>query len=298
MFAEIASIAGPVLGGLLGADAASNASAAQGAATDRAIGEQRRQFDLTRSDLAPYRQLGSAATQRIGQLLGLPSQPQRSIDQIAGELRNSGRYTLSAPQQHNLSDLSPRDRLFGIVNQVIDPQPAPAAPRYDDAALMTEARRLFDAQSQAAPGVSAEEIMAMDPGYQFRLGEGMKGIDRQVGAMGLRNSGAALKALQRYGQDYASNEFGNVFNRLSGAAGTGQSATNAGAAYGANTANQIGSLYSGLGNARGAAAISGANAIGGALNQVGNYYGQQSVLDRILNRGGTGGWGGSTERGF
>jgi hypothetical protein len=298
MFAEIASIAGPVLGGLLGADGASDAAAAQGAATRDSIAEQRRQFDISRSDLAPYRNLGSAATMRIGQLLGLGGamNPQRSLDDFAQELRASGRFTRrgSAPAAGAM-----QGPLGNVLNAVAggaytQPEGGALAPGQaytpdvtDENALMAEAQRLFGAQptgQQQGPG--AEEIMAMDPGYQFRLNEGQKGIDRRIGAMGLRNSGAALKAMTRFGQDYASNEFGNVFNRLSGAAGTGQAATNTGAALGAQNAQTVGGLMSGLGNARGAAAISGANAMGGALNTVGNYFGQQQMLDKILNKGG------------
>ena len=53
-----------------------------------------------------------------------------------------------------------------------------------------------------------------DPGYNFRLSEGLKAIDRQAAARGGMMSGAALKAAGRYGQDVASQEYGNAFNRF------------------------------------------------------------------------------------
>ena len=40
-----------------------------------------------------------------------------------------------------------------------------------------------------------------DPGYAFRLSEGMKGLERSAAARGGLLSGAALKGIQRYGQD-------------------------------------------------------------------------------------------------
>ncbi len=52
-----------------------------------------------------------------------------------------------------------------------------------------------------------------DPGYQFRLAEGQKALERSAAAKGTATGGAALKAATRYGQDYASNEYGNVYNR-------------------------------------------------------------------------------------
>ena len=53
-----------------------------------------------------------------------------------------------------------------------------------------------------------------DPGYSFRLSEGLKALDRQAAARGGMMSGAALKAAGRYGQEAASQEYGNAFNRF------------------------------------------------------------------------------------
>lgn len=55
--------------------------------------------------------------------------------------------------------------------------------------------------------------MANDPGYQFRLEEGRKALQGAAAARGSILSGGTLKALDRYNQEYASGEFGNVYNR-------------------------------------------------------------------------------------
>jgi hypothetical protein len=52
------------------------------------------------------------------------------------------------------------------------------------------------------------------PGYQFRLNEGLSGIDRNASRAGHLGSGNRLMELMRYGQDYASSEYGNEVNRL------------------------------------------------------------------------------------
>jgi hypothetical protein len=52
-----------------------------------------------------------------------------------------------------------------------------------------------------------------DPGYNFRLAQGMKAIDAGAAARGTVLSGGQIQAEQNYGQDYASNEFGNVYQR-------------------------------------------------------------------------------------
>jgi small-conductance mechanosensitive channel len=57
--------AGAIGGALISSKSASKAASAQSGATDAAIAEQRRQYDLTREDFAPYR---AAGTQALGQL--------------------------------------------------------------------------------------------------------------------------------------------------------------------------------------------------------------------------------------
>ncbi len=82
-----------------------------------------------------------------------------------------------------------------------------------------------------------------DPGYAFRLAEGQKQVDNSAAARGSTLSGGALKALQKYGQGMASQEFQNSYNRLSGmstqgqnaAAGQGSASMQFGAQQGANT---------------------------------------------------------------
>lgn len=56
--------------------------------------------------------------------------------------------------------------------------------------------------------------MEQDPGYAFRLAEGQRAIERSTAARGGLQSGAALKAAAQYGQDMASQEYGNSFNRF------------------------------------------------------------------------------------
>ena len=77
----------------------------------------------------------------------------------------------------------------------------------------------------------------LDPGYAFRMQEGMKALERSAAARGGLLSGNMLRGAQRYGQDLASQEYMNAFNRyqaernarlnpLQSLAGVGQTATN------------------------------------------------------------------------
>ena len=79
------------------------------------------------------------------------------------------------------------------------------------------------------------------PGYQFRLDEGTRNLENRFSARG--GGGNAMRALAEYGQNFASNEFGNWWNRQAGLSGVGQSATGQTAAAGANAANNISGQY-------------------------------------------------------
>ena len=61
----IIGVAGSIGGALISSSAAKKAAKAQTQSADQAIAEQRRQYDLTRGDMAPWREAGGAA---IGQL--------------------------------------------------------------------------------------------------------------------------------------------------------------------------------------------------------------------------------------
>ena len=71
-----------------------------------------------------------------------------------------------------------------------------------------------DAYQAAAPftGPTAADMTA-DPGYQFRLQQGQEALERSGAARGVTNTGGTLRNILDYGQQAASQEYGNVFGR-------------------------------------------------------------------------------------
>lgn len=131
------------------------------------------------------------------------------------------------------------------------------------------------------PGKQFDQ-MALDPGYQFRLSQGELGINRAAASRGGYDSGGTLKALQRFGQDYASNEFGNVYNRNANLAGLGQTAVGQGLQSSQNYGQQTGDSMLQSANARASGYMGGANAIAGGIGSFLNNYNQQTLLDKML----------------
>lgn len=131
-----------------------------------------------------------------------------------------------------------------------------------------------------------------DPGYAFRLSEGQKALDRSAAARGGLISGAALKAAGRYGQDMASQEYQNAFNRyqiernaqlapLQSLAGVGQTtAAQLGQTGAANAAN-VGNLITGGAAAQAAGQVGQANAITGGLGTYLNYSQGNALLNAL-----------------
>lgn len=146
------------------------------------------------------------------------------------------------------------------------------------------------------------EQFQQDPGYAFRQSEGMKALERSAAARGNLLSGSTLKGVQRFGQDLASQEYQNAFNRyqversaklnpLQSLMGSGQSATNVltGAA-GQMGQNEASNLYN-AGQARASGYVGQANALSNALGQVAGIasnYPTQNALIGYYNRGAAG----------
>lgn len=110
------------------------------------------------------------------------------------------------------------------------------------------------------------------PSYGFELGQGQQAIDRSAAGAGGLYSGATLKALDRYGQNYAGTKLNETTNRLQGAAQLGLNAVNGTTQSGQNAQNQISNNLLGAGNVTAAADVANGTAISNELNQVAGGY--------------------------
>ena len=152
-----------LISGWMSSNAADDAGDKQKKWRQRAIDEERRQYDLTREDYRPMRELGYGAVDRMGRA-------------------STG----------DMSDFN------------------------------------------------------VSPGYNWRMEEGTRNLGNKYS--GKSGGGNAMRALAEWSQNFASNEFGNWWNRQAGMAGLGQSATTGTAAAGAGTASRIGSHLAGIGD--------------------------------------------------
>lgn len=126
-----------------------------------------------------------------------------------------------------------------------------------------------------------------EAGYKFGMDQGMNTLNNQLASRGMRNSGAALMAANRFGTDYATTKYDDAFNReqtqrqvqlnpLQSLAGLGQTGATTMANAGASYANHAGEDMIGGANARAASYNAIGNQMSGAANQLGGWYMSQN----------------------
>lgn len=131
-----------------------------------------------------------------------------------------------------------------------------------------------------------------DPGYGFRMSEGMKALERSAAARGGLLSGATLKGIQRFGQDLGSQEYMNAFNRyqteraarlqpLQSLAGVGQTTAQQIGQAGQTMASNVGEALTSGAAARASGYVGQSNALTGALSTGLNYYQGQQMLNAL-----------------
>jgi hypothetical protein len=136
----------------------------------------------------------------------------------------------------------------------------------------------------------AEDFQAgIDPSYNFRLQQGNLATTNLANRAGGLIGGNALQGLTDYGQNLASTEYGNVFNRfqtqrsniynnLASIAGLGQTSLGQTGQLAGTTSQGVGGAISGAGSAIGAGQVAAANAYGSGIQGAGNAYMLSNLL--------------------
>lgn len=262
-----AILGGSLVSGFLGNESADASADASREASAASIAEQRRQFDLTRDDYAPWREAGANALTRLVGRLDTQTPGDLPRFQYAGQPPPAFTNTAQLPGYQG------GDRFQ------FDPSRIADNPNYQfvrDSAL-DAADRVLASQGKFGSGNRVAEIMKLSAGlasneigneFQRQLAASGTNYQRGVTDFGINRQGAmdqygwnrdayALnyqqnqdqyqRALGQYGLDYQreADLYGreqNYLNWLSTLSGTGQNATGATANAGANMANAISNI--------------------------------------------------------
>lgn len=291
-----AIVGGAVIGGVASNMAAKKGSDAAGEATDL----QRNQYDQTRADQAPWRQAGQIAlNQIVSGLGGDPAANQPAALQKTQENFDRNAYLANNPDVaaagvdpyfHYLRYGQGEGRTFTFTPEALAAQ----------SSLQSQptAQMQGDPQGEFNRSFTLADFQK-DPGYEFRLNQGLDAVQGSRAAKGSMFSGATLKALQDYGSDYASSEYGKAydrfnndrtqrFNRLATVAGIGQTATNNVGTAGANFAKNASSNIMSGANASAAGTIGVANSINGGLSNLQSLYQLNNMNKKTVGNQGYG----------
>ncbi len=297
-------------GGIMQSNAARDAARMQSDSASRAMDQERAMYEQSRADLAPYRETGYTALKDIERMkpfltgrFGQPYQSQAGYrlpttmgpPAASGAAMPSNYQEARAAFQKQLDEQnaqdpfgSPRAAVIGsdqFGQQFGYASDADAfnkfynqnygAPTSDMAADGTQMMPI------SGPGSPFEEYL--DPSMAFRMKFGTQATERLANIGGGAISGNTMRALTDYGQNLASTEYGNAFNRfqtergniyntLANIAGMGQGAVNTGVNAGQNFAAGQTGLITGQAAANAAGAVGSANALAGGFGGATNAY--------------------------
>jgi hypothetical protein len=269
------AIAGASLvGSVVSSQAAKSAAGTQAKASKEAIAQQ---YAASQAAIANQQQVLDAQIRNAGGVQTAQTQQlQDQLDQqlrVAAETRDAQIAQSRMTKEEQLAFAGKtKDEQMLIAREVLGKQEGAYDP-YQQAGLEGQNRlreylgiggdTRAKGYGQYANAQFTPEAFAanQDPGYGFRMKEGLKAVDAQAAARGGLISGAALKASQRFGQDMASQEYQNAFNRYQ----TSRQAT--------------------LGSYQGLQGV-GMQAAGGLSNAAGGFG--QTGFNSLANYGGTG----------
>ena len=205
------SAGGALAGGAIGSNASNDAARLQSDALNRGIDLSTAQWLQQLEPTAPWVQAGQ---QSLGTLQGLAGQQPPGMPGVNPSVQGSQiRATLPlsrlAATAVSASGRCQRRQLC------VEPQQGPQAAnyRYTPGDIPQASQHRYT--PGAVPTLSGQELLANDPGVQFRQDEARKALEGSAAARGDLLSGQNLKALQSRSQDLASQEYGNAWNRAS-----------------------------------------------------------------------------------
>ena len=294
------AITGTVVAGYLGSQATKKAGQAGQAGAQMSIDEQARQYDQTRQDQMPFLQAEYGRLAKLNELLGINTNQARLV---GNGILNPDGSTSNMPNRQDFMTTTrvPGGYLYGGGNSWVNKQ------SFDEAGYVNAMdqwqNQAQQVQNQAGPqGPQSQDSgyllqnftgddLQNEPGYQFGIQQGEQGIDRASRARGSFDSGATMKALLRFNQDYGGTKFNEGYNRdaanksriyamLTGSPSS--AAANQVAAAGQNAANQTSEYITQGANARMSGIVGGANAWSNAVGQ-GLQYNQNNNMLTWLN---------------
>lgn len=261
---------GAVGSAVVSSKGASNAAKATQAASDKASDTQTQIYNQNALTLAPWQQSGLRANSAINAMLGLNAEQQQLPQMNGGQgyptQQPNEAMTYGQDYGYSPNQISGQYGMgYGTAGGYLPQQFSPTAQSGGQG--MT---------TQGAQNAFGQYIKNSDYGFQF--GQGSNALNSGYAGAGTLQSGAAMKAMEKFRQDLQSGYRNEYMNALGNQQAVGFSAASAQAGVGQNYANSMGNIAMQNGaNQANASLVKSANtsnAIGSVANIAGNLYGR------------------------
>ncbi len=272
----VAMIAGAAISGAASIYAANRASSASRDGAMDSNATQMAMYQQNRADMQPYQQVGTSALNQLASMYGLQQGTQGGPtgDAYSGtapmsmeEFSTTDLYTPQTVTANRNPKFAWRgDNLSG---PSLEDQYAEYTAGFENQQSNAQANTTTPATGKADFSQFYES-----PDYQFALEQGTRGTEQSLARRGLTGSGAEMKALSRFNQGLASQQFNNYKNSLAALAGIGQTATTQGANMGTQVAANVGAGQRAAGDARASSYLNAGSAVSGMADS----YGQMRLL--------------------
>lgn len=224
--------------------------------------------------------LGSSAASAVGGLMGSSASKRAAQEQAQASIMSS----LLQAQQADAARQQ-QERYFGVAKGGYEPYQ-----QFGQQSMNALARGMGLTPGEGSGALMTQPTITqlqMDPSYAFREQQGLQAVQRQMAAGGLGGSGAALKAAQRFGQDLASTEYGNAYNRFMQNRANQINMLQGGTQTGFGAAQGVGNLATGTGTNIANTMLGAGQALGTGLEQAGQarasgYMGGAAALTQAL----------------
>ena len=259
---------GAVIGALASVYSASKAAGSVGDSASESNALNQAQFEQTREDLAPYREVGTKALDRLASLYGI----QRQVDEYSSDgkpvsfsefaelngggldslmqlpLRGSGKFdpNYNSAIKHNEQAMERSDKLRKEYDEYLANRPSVGGP---------------------TSGFNSDSFM-QSPDYKFAYDQGNRAVEQSLARRGISEGGSAMKELSQFNQGLASQKLGEYKNSLAALAGIGQTSATTTGQFGANMATNNGQNIMQAGDARASSYLN----QGSAINQIVNAF--------------------------
>ena len=273
------SIGSSIVGGFMGDKSAKSASNAQVAGGGASLQEINNQKTSNTAAFAPYSNTGRFANSELGYLLGLdfadaaPTRgqvQQDNYDMLYQKALNGGKKFGKKDQK----------RLEQYTNELFSQK----MDEYNQKKAAYDAKKSDPSFGSLKKDFTYDDLskdVVYQNGLQFGLDQGTNQINSRARASGSNDSGAVLKALLQYGNDYATTKTGdaqarfvnkknNLYSILSGQQGVGLNATGNNQSLNTNLTGMSSGVQSDIGNSQAAGIVGSANARTGALSNLAN----------------------------